>query len=86
MRRMMLGMSQEKLGDGLSLTFQQAKNTRRHQPDRRQPAAADFQYPAGPGGVLFEGAPNLHGTSDGMKEARSPAYVSISSPAPKDLH
>ena len=25
MRRMMLGMSQEKLGDGLSLTFQQVQ-------------------------------------------------------------
>ena len=29
MRRMMLGMSQEKLGDALGLTFQQVQNTRR---------------------------------------------------------
>ena len=47
MRRIMLGMSQEKLGEALGLTFQQVQKTERHQPGRRQPPAADLRNIAG---------------------------------------
>ena len=77
MRRMMLGMSQEKLGDGLSLTFQQVqkyeKGTNRIGASRLQQISNILQVPVA---FFFEGAPNLHGAADGMKEAPSPAYVS----------
>jgi transcriptional regulator with XRE-family HTH domain len=42
MRRMMLGMSQEKLGDALGLTFQQVRNTKGREPNWCEPAAADW--------------------------------------------
>jgi transcriptional regulator with XRE-family HTH domain len=78
MRRMMLSMSQEKLGDALGLTFQQVqkyeKGTNRIGASRLQQISNILQVPVA---FFFEGAPNLstsHG--DGMKEAPSPAYVS----------
>ena len=77
MRRMMLGMSQEKLGDGLSLTFQQVqkyeKGTNRIGASRLQQISNILQVPVA---FFFEGAPNIPGSHDGMKEAPSPAYVS----------
>src|SRR4249920_528564 len=77
MRRMMLSMSQEKLGDALGLTFQQVqkyeKGTNRIGASRLQQISNILQVPVA---FFFEGAPNLHGTADGMKEAPSPAYVS----------
>jgi transcriptional regulator with XRE-family HTH domain len=64
MRRMMLGMSQEKLGDSLGLTFQQIqkyeKATNRISASRLQQISHILQVPAA---FFFEGAP-------------SPAYVS----------
>jgi transcriptional regulator with XRE-family HTH domain len=79
MRRMMLSMSQEKLGDALGLTFQQVqkyeKGTNRIGASRLQQISHILQVPVA---FFFEGAPDLrpHGSSDGMKEAPSPAYVS----------
>ncbi len=77
MRRMMLAMSQEKLGDALGLTFQQVqkyeKGTNRIGASRLQQISHILQVPVA---FFFEGAPNLHGSSDGAKEAPSPAYVS----------
>jgi transcriptional regulator with XRE-family HTH domain len=78
MRRMMLAMSQEKLGDALGLTFQQVqkyeKGTNRIGASRLQQISHILQVPVA---FFFEGAPNLHGSPDGgMKEAPSPAYVS----------
>src|SRR4249919_3360218 len=74
MRRMMLGMSQEKLGDALGLTFQQVqkyeKGTNRIGASRLQQIAQILQVPVS---FFFEGAP--HSTSGGMSEAPSPAYV-----------
>jgi transcriptional regulator with XRE-family HTH domain len=68
MRRMMLSMSQEKLGDALSLTFQQVqkyeKGTNR--------IAQILQVPVS---FFFDGAPHALGHSGGMSEAPSPAYV-----------
>src|SRR6266704_2137204 len=77
MRRMMLAMSQEKLGDALGLTFQQVqkyeKGTNRIGASRLQQIANILQVPVA---FFFEGAPSLSPLPDGMKEAPSPAYVS----------
>jgi transcriptional regulator with XRE-family HTH domain len=78
MRRMMLGMSQEKLGDALGLTFQQVqkyeKGANRIGASRLQQIAHILQVPVA---FFFEGAPNVPGqTTDGLAEAPSPAYVS----------
>src|SRR6202162_4499850 len=62
MRRLMLGMSQEKLGDGLGLTFQQVqkyeKGTNRIGASRLQHIANILQVPVA---FFFEGAPHLAG-------------------------
>jgi transcriptional regulator with XRE-family HTH domain len=76
MRRMMLGMSQEKLGDALDLTFQQVqkyeKGTNRIGASRLQQISRILQVPVS---FFFEGAP--HGSeAHGLSEAPSPAYVS----------
>lgn len=78
MRRMMLSMSQEKLGDALGLTFQQVqkyeKGTNRIGASRLQAIANILQVPVS---FFFEGAPHgPGGASTGMAEAPSPAYVS----------
>jgi transcriptional regulator with XRE-family HTH domain len=79
MRRMMLGMSQEKLGDSLGLTFQQVqkyeKGTNRIGASRLQQISQILQVPVS---FFFEGAPSalLAGRHEGMGEAPSPAYVS----------
>jgi transcriptional regulator with XRE-family HTH domain len=79
MRRMMLGMSQEKLGNNLGLTFQQVqkyeKGTNRIGASRLQQISHILQVPVS---FFFEGAPtNTNPVRvDGMNEAPSPAYVS----------
>ena len=80
MRRMMLGMSQEKLGDALGLTFQQVqkyeKGTNRIGASRLQQISLILQVPVA---FFFEGAPVIVGEFQppaGMHEAPSPAYVS----------
>ncbi len=76
MRRLMLGMSQEKLGDALDLTFQQVqkyeKGTNRIGASRLQQIAHFLQVPVA---FVFDGAPDVLGTSSGLGEAPSPAYV-----------
>src|SRR5918999_4024364 len=77
MRRMMLGMSQEKLGDALDLTFQQVqkyeKGTNRIGASRLQSIAHILQVPVA---FFFEGAPSGARHADGLTEAPSPAYIS----------
>ncbi len=77
MRRMMLSMSQEKLGDALSLTFQQVqkyeKGTNRIGASRLQQISQILQVPVA---FFFEGAPTMAGGSSSAKDAPSPAYVS----------
>ncbi|MTW19432.1 helix-turn-helix domain-containing protein [Rhodoplanes serenus] len=79
MRRMMLGMSQEKLGDALSLTSQQVqkyeKGTNRIGASRLQQIAHILQVPVA---FFFEGAPDLGGgtTANGIGDATMPAYIS----------
>jgi transcriptional regulator with XRE-family HTH domain len=74
MRRMMLSMSQEKLGDALDLTFQQVqkyeKGTNRIGASRLQQIAHILQVPVS---FFFEGGPDQDATSPG--DAPSPAYV-----------
>jgi transcriptional regulator with XRE-family HTH domain len=79
MRRMMLSMSQEKLGGALGLTFQQVqkyeKGTNRIGASRLQQISHILQVPVA---FFFEGAPTFHpqNEGDGMGEAPSPTYVS----------
>ena len=77
MRRMMLAMSQEKLGNSLGLTFQQVqkyeKGTNRIGASRLQQISHILQVPVA---FFFEGAPSTGaGRTDGLAEAPSPAYV-----------
>jgi transcriptional regulator with XRE-family HTH domain len=78
MRRMMLGMSQEKLGNNLGLTFQQVqkyeKGTNRIGASRLQQISHILQVPVS---FFFEGAPTVNATArpDELSEAPSPAYV-----------
>ena len=77
MRRIMLGMSQEKLGEALGLTFQQVqkyeKGTNRVGASRIQQIAEILQVPVS---FLFEGGPTGLVKADGSTEAASPSYVS----------
>jgi transcriptional regulator with XRE-family HTH domain len=78
MRRMMLGMSQEKLGDALGLTFQQVqkyeKGANRIGASRLQQISQILQVPVS---FFFEGVPTQRADrTDGLSEAPSPAYVS----------
>lgn len=78
MRRLMVGMSQEKLGDALDLTFQQVqkyeKGTNRIGASRLQRIAGILQVPVA---FFFEGAPELDDDDrpTGV-ESISPAVVS----------
>ncbi|HQS46074.1 MAG: transcriptional regulator [Rhizobiales bacterium 24-66-13] len=77
MRRMMVGMSQEKLGESLGITFQQIqkyeKGTNRIGASRLQQISLVLSVPVA---FFFEGAPSLTTDSEGFGEAHSPAYVS----------
>ncbi len=77
MRRIMLGMSQEKLGDSLGLTFQQVqkyeKGTNRIGASRLQQISEILQVSVS---FLFEGGPSAPNLVSGLSEAPSPAYVS----------
>ncbi|HEV7407430.1 MAG TPA: helix-turn-helix domain-containing protein [Bradyrhizobium sp.] len=76
MRRMMLSMSQEKLGDALDLTFQQVqkyeKGTNRIGASRLQQIANILQVPVA---FLFDGAPDTPGSPRSAKDTPSPTYV-----------
>jgi transcriptional regulator with XRE-family HTH domain len=75
LRRTMLGMSQEKLGDALGITFQQVqkyeKGTNRVGASRLQNISAVLNVPVA---FFFEDAPGEQETADGMQETGS-AYV-----------
>ncbi|MFK8253591.1 helix-turn-helix domain-containing protein [Ancylobacter terrae] len=77
MRRMMVGMSQEKLGENLGITFQQIqkyeKGTNRIGASRLQHIANILGVPVS---FFFEGAPSTSGGGGGFAEGVSPAYVS----------
>src|SRR5262252_9255692 len=77
MRRLMLAMSQEKLGGALGLTFQQVqkyeKGANRIGASRLQQISHILQVPVA---FFFEGAPTPVGQPDGAEAAPSPTYVS----------
>ena len=74
MRRLMVGMSQEKLADGLGITFQQVqkyeKGTNRIGASRLQQISRILQVPVS---FFFEGAPHgseSHGSSEAPSRSR----------------
>lgn len=79
MRRMMIGMSQEKLGEALGLTFQQVQ---KYEKGTNRIGASRLHQIASVLGVqvefFYEGAPQLEGgpPADGLSEPPTPAYVS----------
>src|ERR1700754_95729 len=77
MRRIMLGMSQEKLGEALGLTFQQIqkyeKGTNRVGASRIQQISEILQVPVS---FLFAGGPSGIARADNLGEDASPAYIS----------
>ena len=77
MRRIMLGMSQERLGEALGLTFQQIqkyeKGTNRVGASRIQQISEILQVPVS---FLFEGGPSGAAGTDGFSEGASPTNVS----------
>ncbi len=77
LRRTMLGMSQEKLGESLGITFQQIqkyeKGTNRVGASRLQNISGILNVPVS---FFFEDAPGDHaGSTPGMAEASSSNYV-----------
>ena len=76
MRRIMLGMSQEKLGEALGLTFQQIqkyeKGTNRVGASRLQQISEALQVPVS---FLFDGGPSGAPVSEASAESASPAYI-----------
>jgi transcriptional regulator with XRE-family HTH domain len=77
MRRLLLSMSQTKLGDALGLTFQQVqkyeKGTNRIGASRLMHIATILQVPVQ---FFFEGAPTSPAQLHGKGDARAPDYVS----------
>ncbi|MEP0321640.1 helix-turn-helix domain-containing protein [Bauldia litoralis] len=76
LRRMMLGMSQEKLGESLGITFQQIqkyeKGTNRIGASRLQNIARVLSVPVS---FFFEDAPGGEPEAGGMAEQQSASYV-----------
>jgi transcriptional regulator with XRE-family HTH domain len=77
MRRMLLGMSQEKLGEALGLTFQQVqkyeKGTNRIGASRLQQISGILQVPVS---FFFDGAPNPNAEPETGNGAPSATYLS----------
>src|SRR5262249_27794729 len=74
MRRKMLAMSQEQLAEALGITYQQVqkneKGANRIGASRLQQISHILQVPVA---FFYEGAPDLHGSTDRMKDAPSPS-------------
>jgi hypothetical protein len=67
MRRLMLKMSQEKLGDAVGITFQRYKIRKRHEPDRGKTTATHLPNPSGPDGILLRGSAGRTGSAHSKK-------------------
>jgi transcriptional regulator with XRE-family HTH domain len=93
MRRVMLGMSQEKLGDALGLTFQQVqkyeKGTNRIGASRLQQISRTLDVPPA---FFFEGAPSFEAIANppaahlGFSEEPPATYVADFLSTPEALH
>lgn len=77
MRRMMIGMSQEKLGENLGITFQQIQ---KYEKGTNRIGASRLQHISTVLGVsisfFFDGIPTAAAGAAGFAEDASPAYVS----------
>ncbi|WP_439499702.1 helix-turn-helix domain-containing protein [Bosea sp. (in: a-proteobacteria)] len=77
MRRMLAGVSQEKLGDALGLTFQQVqkyeKGANRISASRLQQIAKMLDVPVS---FFFDGAPTGDTPSGGFSDSASTTYIS----------
>src|SRR5215510_8762539 len=77
MRRLMLGMSQTKLGDGLGITFQQVQ---KYESGKNRIGAGRLQHISDilqiPVPFFFDGAPHIPGQPEGIGAAPWPAHVS----------
>jgi transcriptional regulator with XRE-family HTH domain len=77
MRRMLIGMSQEKLGEALGVTFQQVQ---KYEKGTNRIGASRLHRIASILGVsvdfFYEGAPHVQGSAGGFGERPSPNYVS----------
>ena len=77
MRRMLIGMSQEKLGESLGITFQQVqkyeKGTNRIGASRLHRIGTILGVPIE---FFYEGAPHGSGPATGFSESASSTYVS----------
>jgi transcriptional regulator with XRE-family HTH domain len=77
MRRMLAGISQEKLGEALGLTFQQIqkyeKGANRISASRLQQISKKLEVPVS---FFFDGAPSGDATPAGLSESTSTAYIS----------
>jgi transcriptional regulator with XRE-family HTH domain len=84
MRRILVGFSQEKLGEALGITFQQIqkyeKGTNRIGASRLQQAAQVLGVPVN---FFFEGAPSENGLSNGFAEPSSPIYMADFASSPE---
>lgn len=76
MRRVLIGMSQERLGEALGLTFQQVqkyeKGTNRIGASRLQQISTILDAPVS---FFFEGAPGADPSANGLQDSASSAYV-----------
>jgi transcriptional regulator with XRE-family HTH domain len=76
-RRLLVGLSQEKLGEALGITFQQIqkyeKGTNRISASRLQQAARVLGVPVE---YFYEGGPQLEGPQSGFAEGAAADYVS----------
>ena len=76
MRRILVGLSQERLGDALGLTFQQVqkyeKGTNRIGASRLQEIARTLGVPVS---FFFDGAPQADAAAGGFAETANPGYV-----------
>lgn len=77
MRRMLAGISQEKLGEALGLTFQQIqkyeKGANRISASRLQQIAKKLEVPVS---FFFDGAPTGDAPAAGFSDSASTAYIS----------
>src|SRR5881275_3301143 len=77
LRRTLLGMSQERLGEALGLTFQQVqkyeRGVNRVGASRLQQISEILQVPVS---FLFDGGPSGMANSENFGESGSPAYIS----------
>lgn len=77
MRRMLAGISQEKLGEALGLTFQQVqkyeKGSNRISASRLQQIAKMLDVPVA---FFFDGAPSGDGPTGGFSDAAATTYIS----------